>query len=183
MLAEDNLVNQRVALHILRKANHSVHAVVNGRDAVEALEREPFDLVLMDVQMPVMDGLEATTAIRTREKVSGKRADRGDDGPRHGRRPRPLPGGGHGRIHRQAGPRSRAAAVTGAVWPAVRPAPVPGPGFDTHGRTRTDMPVFDRETALDRVNGEAELLDEVIELFLTDAPNRLAEVRTALRAG
>ena len=47
----------------------------------------------------------------------------------------------------------------------------------------SDKPVFDRETALDRVNGESELLDEVIELFLTDAPNRLAEVRNALQQG
>jgi two-component system sensor histidine kinase/response regulator len=184
LLAEDNLVNQRVALHILRKANHSVHAVVNGREAVEALEREPFDLVLMDVQMPEMDGFEATDAIRTREKISGKHmpivamtahAMAGD-------RDRCLAAGMDEYISKPVhGPDLLRLLQTFAPPSAPVAAPIAAPSPAV--APKSDKPVFDRETALDRVNGEAELLDEVIELFLTDAPNRLAEVRTALEQG
>lgn len=73
LVAEDNAVNQRVAVRLLEKQGHSVVVANNGRAAIEALEREPFDLVLMDVQMPEMDGFEATAAIRRKEKVSGHR--------------------------------------------------------------------------------------------------------------
>src|SRR6202023_1351189 len=69
LLAEDNLVNQRVVQRILEKAGHSVVAVGNGREALEALRKETFDLALMDVQMSEMDGFEATRAIRQTEKV------------------------------------------------------------------------------------------------------------------
>ena len=134
--------------------------------------------------MPEMDGFEATDAIRTREKISGKHmpivamtahAMKGD-------RERCLEAGMddylskpvHGPdllrlLQKFAPPSARSRRRLQLRAPAVAP--------------RSDKPVFDRETALDRVNGEAELLEEVIELFLTDAPNRLAEVRTALEQG
>ena len=68
LLAEDNLVNQRLAARLLEKRGHRVVIAGNGREAVLALEKETFDLVLMDVQMPEMDGFQATGAIREKEK-------------------------------------------------------------------------------------------------------------------
>ena len=71
LLAEDNVVNQLVAARLLEKQGYQVSIVVNGRDAVEASGRERFDLVLMDVQMPVMGGFEAAAAIRAHEGIHG----------------------------------------------------------------------------------------------------------------
>jgi two-component system, sensor histidine kinase and response regulator len=71
LVAEDNAVNQRLIARLLEKRGHSVMLVQNGREALEALEKQPFDIVLMDVQMPEMDGFEATQLIREKEKTSG----------------------------------------------------------------------------------------------------------------
>ncbi|MGB7283047.1 MAG: response regulator [Candidatus Acidiferrum sp.] len=73
LLAEDNLVNQRLAVRLLEKRGHQVVVAATGLEALKALEKERFDLVLMDVQMPEMDGLEATAAIREKEKGTGLR--------------------------------------------------------------------------------------------------------------
>ena len=72
LLAEDNPVNQLLAVRLLEKRGHTVIVASTGKLALEAHETQSFDLVLMDVQMPEMDGLEATVAIRQREKKSGK---------------------------------------------------------------------------------------------------------------
>ena len=73
LLAEDNLVNQRLAVRLLEKRGHRVVVAATGLEALKALEKESFDLVLMDVQMPEMDGLEATAIIREKEKGTGRR--------------------------------------------------------------------------------------------------------------
>jgi signal transduction histidine kinase/DNA-binding response OmpR family regulator len=73
LLAEDNVVNQKVAIRMLERAGHKVLLANNGREALEALHRQDFDLVLMDIQMPEMDGLEAAAAIRQEERRTGER--------------------------------------------------------------------------------------------------------------
>jgi two-component system sensor histidine kinase/response regulator len=71
LLAEDNVVNQRLAVRLLEKQGHMVFLASDGVKALEAMEKDSFDLVFMDVQMPVMDGVEATAAIREKEKSTG----------------------------------------------------------------------------------------------------------------
>jgi CheY-like chemotaxis protein len=71
LIAEDNLVNQRVAIYMLEKQGHQVTGTMNGEEALNAMEKENFELVLMDVQMPKMDGFQATRLIRAKERESG----------------------------------------------------------------------------------------------------------------
>ena len=73
LVAEDNPVNRRLAQHLLERRGHIAHLVENGREALAALEQRDFDLVLMDLQMPEMDGFEATAAIRASERGGARR--------------------------------------------------------------------------------------------------------------
>ena len=121
LLAEDNPVNQRVAVRLLENRGHRVVVVGNGRDAVAAVSVEHFDLVLMDVQMPEMDGFEAAAIIRAaRTRHRPARADRRHDRPRDEGRPRALPCRRHGRLPRQADPAAELFAVIDRVAVAAK---------------------------------------------------------------
>lgn len=71
LLAEDNIINQKVAVHILEKQGHDVTVALDGKKTIEAWNKHNFDLILMDIQMPSLDGLEATAIIREKEKKNG----------------------------------------------------------------------------------------------------------------
>jgi signal transduction histidine kinase/CheY-like chemotaxis protein/HPt (histidine-containing phosphotransfer) domain-containing protein len=175
LLAEDNPVNQRVALHLLAKQSYSVLAVVNGCEALDAIAQENFDLVLMDVQMPEMDGIEATRAIRTHEQGTGRHvrivamtahAMKGD-------RERCLDAGMDDYLSKpvQKAELIRVLDAAKAAKSTTHLSPIiPG----------RDEPIFDVALALDRVDGEREFLKEVVRLFLADTPARIEDIEEAL---
>jgi PAS domain S-box-containing protein len=175
LLAEDNLVNQRLAVRLLEKAGHTVTVVGTGREAVEALGREAFDVVLMDVQMPEMGGFEATAAIRARERDNGQHvpiiamtahAMRGD-------RERCLGAGMDDYVGKPVRAQDLVEALARTVPSgadgAPRPPAAPAPPAD-----------LDEADLLDRVGGDRALLREMVRLFLDTYPPSLAEVREAV---
>jgi two-component system, sensor histidine kinase and response regulator len=174
LVAEDNPVNQRVALHMLQKAGHSVASAVNGKEALEALARETFDLIFMDVQMPEMDGSEATRRIRAEEARTGKHV--------------PIVAM---TAHAMKGDRERCLDagmddyVTKPIQKAELMRVLDAFSGDSPGSARMESEigtdrVFDRATALDHVSGDEEVLPELIHLFLRDTPTHRDEIRDAL---
>ena len=174
LLAEDNVVNQRVAIGLLEKAGHTVTLAENGKQALAAVDAATFDLVLMDMQMPEMSGAEATTAIRERERVHA----------------------GHLPIialtaHALKGDRERclAAGADGYVPKPVVPADL-FREIDTVVPRGSAVPAWTEPTIafaegdlLARVGGSQALLQEVVELFLEDGPRLLNAIRAGLAAG
>ena len=116
LLTEDNAVNQRLAVRLLEKRGHNITLATNGREAIAAAEKESFDLILMDVQMPEMDGFAATAAIRSREKSTGKHTPIiAMTAHAMRRRPGALSWVRNGRLPLQAGAGSRALCRAGPV--------------------------------------------------------------------
>jgi len=169
LLAEDNEINQVLAVQLLQKRGHTVVVTNNGREALEAIESQPFDVVLMDVQMPEMDGLAATAAVRQREKTTGQHlpivaltahAMKGD-------RERCLEAGMDAYVSKPLRAQDLCAVLDRLV---VRPAATGDP---------VDA-VFNLQTTLDRVEGDQTLLQQLIELFTNQSVKTLSEIEAAI---
>ncbi len=172
LLAEDNVVNQRVASMQIRKLGHRVDVVANGREAIEAIERVDYDLVLMDCQMPEMDGYEATAEIRRRESESRRlpviamtaHAMEGD-------RERCLESGMDDYISKPIKTEALADAIE--RW--------------SHGRVaRDDDELLDREM-IAKLRGvedfSAGIVTDLIDAFLNQTQRRMAAMQSALVDG
>ena len=175
LVAEDNPVNQKLATKILQKMGHRVTVVGDGKKAVETLGQGTFDLVMMDVQMPVMNGFEATQTIRAQEKHSGKHipivamtahAMKGD-------RERCLEAGMDGYVSKPIDLQDLYHAIEGLV-----PASNEGEKEVSCEHSRAEL--VNRELLLDRVAGDMDLLLEVVDLFMDDSRRLLDRIREAV---
>ena len=189
LLAEDNVINRAVVSGILEKRGHSLVHVANGREAVEAAAREAFDLILMDVQMPEMDGLEATRCIRESEHASARHT--------------PIAAM---TAHAIAGDRERclAAGMDDYVSKPLQKTDVldllkrisagtSTPPSNSNGHREPDdsqalalklsvraLPVFSREKLLDQLDGDEALMSRMIALFHENTPHLLDNIRGSI---
>jgi two-component system, sensor histidine kinase and response regulator len=180
LIAEDNAVNRLLARRLLEKYGHTVIAVENGQEALAVIESERLDLVLMDVQMPVMDGLEAIRTVRAREQTSGlhlpiialtAHAMKGD-------RERCLGAGADEYLTKPirvaellaALGRMRNGNIGQSSSPAIAAEPLP-----------SSLVVIDLKEALQRV-GDQETLEELARLFIEECPKLMAQISQSLAA-
>jgi two-component system, sensor histidine kinase and response regulator len=171
LVAEDNAVNQAVILRVLQKLGHAPVLAHNGKEALALVFSQKFDLVFMDVQMPEMDGLAATEAIRQREKSNGAHlpvfamtahAMKGD-------RERCLQAGMDGYITKpiRFGDIEKTLASFSGAQPVARAAP-------------SEKILWAKGEALDRLGGDEELLRELCQIFLEESPKLLQKLRQAV---
>jgi two-component system, sensor histidine kinase and response regulator len=178
LVAEDNQVNQLVATRIFQKLGHQVTVVGNGREALSAVQAGKFDLIAMDVQMPEMDGLDATSAIRSWENAAGRHtpiiamtahAMKGD-------RERCLAAGMDGYTSKPIRIRELERAIAQLISP-------PKPSKEGVSKGSHVGGVVDGAALLAGIDGDRRLLRELVRLFLADCPQRLAELKAAIRRG
>jgi CheY-like chemotaxis protein/HPt (histidine-containing phosphotransfer) domain-containing protein len=176
LLAEDNAVNQRLAVRVLERDGHTPVVVNNGKEALAALEREDFDLVLMDVQMPEMGGFECTELIRQRERQTGKHipiiamtahAMKGDE-------ERCLASGMDGYICKPIQFDKLRAAIA-----QVCKGRSESQSVTADAQPETDR-LFDREAMLNSLDGDVSVMQELLALFHEESARSGQDLREAL---
>ncbi|GLT22628.1 hypothetical protein GCM10007933_20880 [Zoogloea oryzae] len=179
LLAEDNVVNQTLALRLLGKLGHQADVANNGKEALELHARNRYDLVLMDVQMPIMGGFDATAQIRQREAAGATRtpivamtahAMKGD-------RERCLAAGMDGYLSK---PVHAPDLVEVLIQHTGRGDPAPPPPSEP---TSISGPVFERQKVLFNLGGDEELLEQLIGMFIEDEPRLFADIEAAVVEG
>jgi CheY-like chemotaxis protein/HPt (histidine-containing phosphotransfer) domain-containing protein len=176
LIAEDNPVNQQLALHLLERRGHSAVVAENGREALSAMDKHKFDLILMDVQMPEMGGLEATRAIRESEKATGQHvpiiamtahAMQGD-------RERCLNSGMDGYLSKPLDPKVFQQTVESMASPqSVTESETPAP---------INKGAVDANALLARFSGDRKLVRTLVKAFQGDCSRMISEIRKASTA-
>ena len=179
LLAEDNRVNQKVATRLLEKRGHRVVVANNGKEALAVLAGGMIDLVFMDVQMPEMDGLQATKAIREQEKVTGVHqpiiamtalAMKGDQ-------ERCIAAGTDGYLSKPLSPEQLDKALDSYVHRRrddIR--------FKTNSND-SPVPIVNAVELLQRIDGDRALLAELVEILRKDYPGQLRGARESIARG
>lgn len=188
LLAEDNATNQKLAVCLLEKQGHSVTVANDGQQALDAARGGTFDLILMDVQMPVLDGLEATAAIRDYQCTTGVRVPivAVTANALIGDRERCLKAGMDDYvtkplnseilfkiIHRLVSPQPPSETPTGR-------AAVPGAG-SVSAPASSAAPAFDPAASLAQIGDDVSLLDQLVVVFLEQLPRLLPPLADAVR--
>lgn len=188
LVAEDNVVNQKLAVRMLERLGYQPDVVSNGQEAVVAFTRENYAAIVMDCQMPMMDGYEATRHIREQEQQVGSSKTRAHV-PIIALTANAMPGDRE---------RCKAAGMDDYLakpvktddlgrilerWvplgpPDAAPAPIP-----PREMTKTDASVFDASTMLANIGGDIELFDQLIRLFLERHRLMVLEIETAIKQG
>ncbi len=173
LVVEDNRVNQTLAKRLLEMRGHRVSLAENGQKALDTIARRAFDVVLMDVQMPVMNGLEATTAIRERERGSGRHlpivaltahAMRGD-------RERCLAAGMDTYLLKPIQREELFATIESLATPAAPASMTAAPRGEPTGASP--------EAVVERLGGDAKLARELADIFLKDRPGMMRRIDRA----
>jgi two-component system sensor histidine kinase/response regulator len=188
LLAEDNRTNQTVATRMLQKMGHSTVVAVNGKEALLVLTTHRFDLVLMDVQMPEMDGLTATRKIRESERETQlhlpiiamtAHAMKGDH-------ERCIEAGMDGYVSKPISSKEVAEAIASILHLRGESTPVISLEAKQTDATLPTAPsriVWNMGETLERLGGDEKLFHEVIEIFLDDVPKHMASLGRAIAAG
>ncbi|NND97415.1 MAG: response regulator [Pirellulaceae bacterium] len=181
LLAEDGIVNQHVAVGLLKQFGHNVTIANDGREAIDTLEKQPFDVILMDVQMPNMDGLEATRQIRQKESETGSRipiiamtagAMKGDE-------QRCLEAGMNAYISKPINPQllretlEKIVVSDNEVTPTeIQPIPA--------DKQPTGQDVIDVQTVRELCRGDDDSVRELAATFIDEAGNLMSQLRSAV---
>jgi len=175
LLAEDNLVNQKLAIRLLEKRGHRVTAAGNGGQALAALKKGRYDLVLMDVQMPEMDGLEATKLLREKERFSGEHQQvvamtalvmKGD-------RERCLAAGMDGYLSKPISPQELDNILDHYQTEDRRK------GILAESSDKPEGPICIKDL-FERIDGDRGLLSELLELLRKDTPEQMQVAHEAI---
>jgi CheY-like chemotaxis protein len=174
LLVEDNAMNQVLAQRLIQKWGHKLVVAGNGREALAALGKGKFDLILMDVQMPEMSGIEVAAAIREKEKGTGERVPiiATTASAMEEDRERCLAAGMDAYISKPIERDVLLETIHGLT------------GFTQEAKSsegaRAQNPIFDATAALDSLEGDNELLHEIAGLFLAQAPRHMEKIRAAV---
>jgi CheY-like chemotaxis protein len=171
LVAEDNAVNQRVALHLLGRMGYRADIASNGREAIEALHRRAYDVVLMDVQMPEMDGLEATRRIRREFSQDGPRIIAMTANAMRDDRDKCLAAGMDDYVSKPVHPAHlQSVMVRHATERKIERKPT------------LDEEVLRELRELQEAGGGSDLIAELVTLFLEDLPDRIEGIRDSIAA-